>query len=432
MNKCTLDDWIVNKTGCDNTASLQQWQLARIREVVAMAKSRSPFYGSLYRDVNPDELRSIADLSRFPLTSARELAKNPYSWSCCSASQIDRIVTLKTSGTTATPKRVFFTVADQELTVDFFAHGMAGLTKAPGPTAILMPCQQEGGIGRLLAKGLSLIGVDSIPKGPVVDIAETYARIREANCDCIVGIPVQVLGLARYGATLAPEERVKLRTVLVSADTTPTSLVRELERLFECNVFTHFGMTETGFGGAVECEAHHGCHIREADMFVEIIDPATGLPVMDGEIGEIVFTTLTREAMPFIRYRTGDWGRLLSGRCDCQSFLRRLLPEGGRISEDIVLPDGGRPVSLLWMLDELLLGCENVVDIRTTLVGNHLHIVLQGVVVPDLEDARNRLYASDMLGGMLKSNVLEVTLEGERITGFSGNGMQKRLINCGV
>ena len=102
--------------------------------------------------------------------------------------------------------------------------------------------------------------------------------------------------------------------MLLSTDQAPAPLVAAIEQAWGCRVFDHYGTTETGLGGGVECEAHDGLHLREADLLFEVVEPATGRSLPDGEEGEIVFTTLTREAMPLIRYRTGDLGRLLPGR----------------------------------------------------------------------------------------------------------------------
>jgi phenylacetate-CoA ligase len=93
-----------------------------------------------------------------------------------------------------------------------------------------------------------------------------------------------------------------------------------------------YGMTEMVFGGAVQCEARSGYHMREADLYFEIVDPVRGHSVPDGEIGEIVFTTLTRIGMPLIRYRTGDLSRFIPEPCPCGSSLRRLDKIAGRIA----------------------------------------------------------------------------------------------------
>jgi phenylacetate-coenzyme A ligase PaaK-like adenylate-forming protein len=133
---------------------------------------------------------------------------------------------------------------------------------------------------------------------------------------------------------------------LLSTDYVPAAIVRGLERIWGCQVFNHYGATEMGLGGGVECEAHRGHHLREADMLFEIVNPETGEPVSDGEYGEVVFTTLTRCGMPLIRYRMGDRSRFIVGECPCGTKLRTLERVRGRFSgfvrvgdETLKLPD---------------------------------------------------------------------------------------------
>ena len=133
----------------------------------------------------------------------------------------------------------------------------------------------------------------------------------------VVGIPVQVLGLARL--SVAGGAPLHLKTVLLSTDHCSPVVATAIEAAWGCRVFDHYGTTEMGLGGGVDCEAHAGYHLREADLLVEVVDPESGAPLPDGEYGEVVFTTLTREAMPLIRYRTGDRGRFLPGACPCGS-----------------------------------------------------------------------------------------------------------------
>ena len=111
--------------------------------------------------------------------------------------------------------------------------------------------------------------------------------------------------------------------VLLSADMAPFSIRQRIEKLWECTTFNHYGLTETGWGCAVECRAGQGCHIRELDVYVEIVDE-NGQTLQDGKWGEIVVTTLGRTSFPLIRYRTGDEGRMLPGICPCGSPLKRI------------------------------------------------------------------------------------------------------------
>ena len=100
--------------------------------------------------------------------------------------------------------------------------------------------------------------------------------------------------------------------------------LQELIRVWRCRVNEHYGMTETALGGAVGCPVPGGYHIWASDLYYEIVDPDTGLPLPEGEEGETVVTTLMREAMPLIRYRTGDISRFVPGPCPCGSVLPRL------------------------------------------------------------------------------------------------------------
>jgi phenylacetate-coenzyme A ligase PaaK-like adenylate-forming protein len=124
-------------------------------------------------------------------------------------------------------------------------------------------------------------------------------------------------------------------------------------------------MTEMGYGGGVECDAHDGYHLREADLFMEIVDPTTGRVLPDGVSGEVVVTTLTRRAMPLIRYRTGDQARLLPDYCPCGSTLRRLGKVQGRLTNGAALG----PLTWLKMaaLDEALFAIPEVLNYQAEL-----------------------------------------------------------------
>jgi len=124
-------------------------------------------------------------------------------------------------------------------------------------------------------------------------------------------------------------------------------------------------MTEMGWGGGVECEARNGYHLREADLFVEIVDPETGRLLPDGEFGEIVATTLTRTGMPLIRYRTGDISRFHALPCACGTVLKRLDRIFGRINDGQCLISG-MPLTLP-VLDEALFVLPEVIDFKADL-----------------------------------------------------------------
>ncbi len=330
---------------------LLRYQMRKFQETLDFAAANSPFYGRKLTEFAGRAIRTPGDIHALPFTDANELRKFPLQFVCVSQSEIARAVTLKTSGTTACPKRIFFTEADLELTVDYFAHAMADFV-SPGQTVVIfMPGTRPDSIGQLLCTGLARIGVRGIAAGPVTDPGKARDLILEHEADCLIGIPIQILQLAR-DPELPPLPQNRIKSVILSSDYVPSPVKAAVESAWGCRVFNHYGMTEMGYAGGVECHGGYGYHFREADLYLEIIDPASGTPVPDGEPGEVVFTTLTRKGMPLIRYRTGDRARFLTEPCVCGSSLRRMEPVRGRLKNGVRLKHGG--VLNLSELDEAL------------------------------------------------------------------------------
>ena len=165
---------------------------------------------------------------------------------------------------------------------------------------------------------------------------------------------------------------------MLSTDHVSTAIRHAIEAAFGCTVYNHYGMTEMGLGGGVECEARRGYHLREADLYFEIIDPATGRVLPDGECGEVAFTTLTRRGMPLIRYRTGDVSRFLTGPCPCGAHLKTLE----RITHRL---DGRHRIGENYLtmadLDEAIFPIAGVLNFAATLARDHgrdsLHLDIQ-------------------------------------------------------
>ena len=346
-----LERWISEKTGVAGPPELerlQEYQLEKLRGTLRLVQTKSRFYMARLGAFPPEEMTCLDDLQRLPFTSASDIASCPEDFLCVSPRDISRIVTLSTSGTTGQPKRVFFTADDQELTVDFFHRGMTTMAAPGDRVMIFMPGSLPGSIGDLLSKGLSRFDCAPVVYGPIRDFADAYDALLREKIDVLVGIPSQILRLARTPASKKPA----LKSVLLSADTVPAAVARAVGDAWNCPVFGHYGMTETGLGGGVECAARDGYHLREADLLFEIVDPESGLPVPDGEYGEVVFTTLTRRGMPLLRYRTGDRSRFMTAPCPCGSVLRRLERVSGRLGDAAAL-QGGRTISIA-ALDELV------------------------------------------------------------------------------
>ena len=284
---------------------------------------------------------------------------------CVSQGQVARVVTLSTSGTTAPPKRLYFSDADLETTLDFFHHGMATMVSPGDRVLILLPSVTPDSVGDLLARALARMQVAGIVHGPVGDPGAALEKARGA--DCLVGIPVQVLAMAEQPG--AKDLRGSLKSVLLTTDYVPHSLARRVAAAWGCEVFEHYGMTETGLGAGVDCRAHQGYHLRATDLYYEVVDPAGGAPLPPGQKGELVLTTLTRQAMPLVRYRTGDWGRLLPGLCPCGGLTPRLERVSGRLNNRLDLGDGAWLP--MWLLDEALFTVPGLLDYRAALHSEH-------------------------------------------------------------
>lgn len=318
-----MEKWIAEKIGVQKLTqeNLRNYQLQKINETVNYAAANSAFYKKLFADskLPVNDWQTFTDL---PFTTAADIQKQGTKLVCVPQEEIFRIVTLHTSGTTDKPKRIYFTADDQELTVDFFDNGMQTLTEKGDNVLILLPAKTPGCVGDLLAKGLERFGAVPHRFGVPQNFAETLQYMADNNINAVVANPEHMLALA----CLAKQKqmRINLKSILLSTDFLAESLLQRLTKTFNTKVFEHYGLTETGLGGGVSCLALQGYHLREADLYFEIIDPQTGENLPDGTWGEIVFTTLTRKAMPLIRYRTGDYGRFLTEPCPCGSVLRRL------------------------------------------------------------------------------------------------------------
>jgi phenylacetate-coenzyme A ligase PaaK-like adenylate-forming protein len=362
-----LDQWVNRKIGQSGKIPLRRnylvrYQLEALNRTLAYVRQNSPYYRQQLAEISLP-LQSLDELSALPFTTAADLRRDPLALLCVSQDRITRVVTLESSGTTGTPKRLFFTDADLELTVDFFHRGMATLVSPGQRVLILMPGDLPGSVGDLLTKALARMDVRGIVYGPVHDPEAAVQTARRENIDSLVGIPVQVLAMARHAQSAKLAGRI--RSVLLSTDFVAEAVVAAIKKAWGSQVYRHYGMTEMGLGGAVECAARYGYHFREADLLVEIVDPQTRRPVPNGTPGEIVFTTLTREGMPLIRYGTGDRAAFKRAPCPCGTDLRTLDVVRGRWHDRLSLV-GDAP---LWIghLDETLFGIEDVVCYQAAL-----------------------------------------------------------------
>ena len=332
---CVLDAWISRE--CDGPEALplpdrvRATQLRLLRQTLAWAATRSRFYKRTLAGCDL-QLRSLADLARLPFTTVEDL-RRWQNFLCISQSDVQRIVTLQTSGSTGLPKRLAFSEHDLKRTALFFAVGMRQLIEPGQSLLVLLPgADRPDGVTDLLRQALSPAGIRVEGGNPAAtpdSLRDDFARVRP---DTVIGGPEQLEALLHAAAQDATLHAAacRLRGALSSGGVFRPELQENISTAFSCLTLDHYGLTESGFGGGVQCPAREGHHLRELDCLIEIIDPVTGAPLPEGQVGELVLTTLQREAMPLVRYRTGDAASLLPGPCACGSPLHRLGPVLGR------------------------------------------------------------------------------------------------------
>ena len=393
--KNPMKDWIFRKT---DGLSIREYQLEKIKETLQLAGGNSVFYKGHLKDTEIGSIKSFDDFEKLPFTTAKDLSDFGAQMPCVPQNEIERIVTLQTSGTFGDPKRVYFTAADQELTIDFFNVGMRCLVGEKDNVMILLPYNTPGSVGDLLKRGLERVGSGVFPYGLIDYYSDVYEFIFKNKITSIVGNPVQMLKLAEISKMYGLN--IELNSILLSTDYVPDAIVKRLTELWKCKVFEHYGMTEMCFGGGVFCEFLTGYHVREADLYFEIIsDKGVSLP--DGEYGEVVFTTLTRTGMPLIRYRTGDYGKFIKERCACSSELRLMEKIRKRMDGGIAI--GGNEFYMS-DFDEMFFSCDKIVDYSLELENGRLRVeittvndIMQGKK-SDKELVKRKIFTGDADG----------------------------------
>ncbi len=441
MERTPLEPWILDKIEMKKEKNIskeklreyiEKYQIKKLKENIDYVKKNSIFYKAYLKNIFPEEINSFKSFEKVPFTNPEHIKDNPLSFLCVSQRHISRIVSLNTSGTGGTSKRIYFTEEDQELTIDFFEKGMRGLVKEKDVVLILLPGDAPSSVGDLLKRGLSRINVEAYIYGIITDYYKVAQIIEEKNINCIVGIPIQVLNLKRkYNNTFDKY----IKKILLSTDYVPQTVIKELS-FKGCMVFTHYGMTEMGLGGGVECEALNGYHMREADLYFEVINPKTKEVVEDGAYGEIVCTTLTRKGMPLIRYRTGDIGRFIKEPCTCGTALKTMERVLGRFENTVSIFED-KYLSMK-ELDEALLEREEILNYKAYIDENRekecFSIIIQLQISKYMfenikEDVYKKLCEISGINEALKRKKAELIIKHDEENIESKNGTYKRKIH---
>ena len=307
-----------------------KWSLRHAYENVAMYRQRFDAAG-----VHPDDLQDLSDLARFPFTQKSDLREN-YPFGLFAVPQ-DKILRIHaSSGTTGKPTVVGYTQGDIDMWARLVARSMRASGTRPGDIVHIAYGYGlfTGGLGAHY--GAEKLGCTIVPvSGGMTERQVTL--IEDFKPKTIMVTPSYMLNiLEQYQKAGLDPRATSLEVGIFGAEPWTNAMRREVEAAFDMHAVDIYGLSEImGPGVANECvETKDGLHIWEDHFFPEIIDPQTGAVLPDGEMGELVFTTLTKEGMPMIRYRTRDLTRLLPGTA---RSMRRMEKITGRSDDMIIL-----------------------------------------------------------------------------------------------
>jgi len=308
-------NWLIEKQEGlteQNREALERMQLKKLNALLKKEKERCGFYKHL-----PESLSSLSELASLPFCDDEALAEHAGSMLLVSQSEIQRVLSDATSGTTGKAKRVFYTEGDCRHTVELFMAGLGEFVFPGSITMICMPFSGPYGLGELIAEAIENLGAKPIKAGWGRSYGELKAIMDTEQPDTFVGMPTEFLSMLRVCG------KGSLKRALVSGDACPETVLNEIEDILGTPLWPHYGSREMALGGAICCPAHEGMHLRENHVIAEIVDEH-GNVLPHGEFGELVITTIGMEALPLIRYRTGDFTRVIPGKCRCGSEVIRL------------------------------------------------------------------------------------------------------------
>ena len=321
--------------------ALEGLQLKRLNGTLRQA-ARSPYYGRS-KEVGrlvQSGVSSVEQIRELPFTTKEDMRKE-FPWGLLAAEKREAVRLHSSSGTTGNPAVVYHSRHDLDSWANLMARSMfaAGVRDSDVFQNICGYGLFTGGLG--FQYGAEKLGCLSIPAGAGNSLRQ-IKLMRDFGTSVAHAIPSYLGRLfdVFQEEGLDPRCDTRLHTLVIGAEPHTEDHRRRIEEMFGVKAYNSFGLTEmNGPGVAFECTEQNGLHIWEDAYIVEIIDPITLQPVADGETGELVMTTLDRQAMPVIRYRTRDLTRFLPGHCPCGRSHRRLDRISGR-SDDMFIVKG--------------------------------------------------------------------------------------------
>ncbi|WP_261130103.1 phenylacetate--CoA ligase PaaK [Bacillus sp. Marseille-Q3570] len=323
-----------------NTQDKEKLQLDRLQKTVQVVYENVPFYKEKFAENNitPEQIRSLEDLKKLPFTKKQDL-RDHYPFGLFAVDQKDMVRVHASSGTSGKPTVVGYTRGDIEVWSEVVARAIAAAGGEPGH--VLHNAYGyglfTGGLG--LHYGSEQLGMVTVPVSGG-NTTRQILLIEDFQPQVICGTPSYVLNIAETMEKMGKDPRqTSLKYGIFGAEPWSEEMRQTLEEKMDIKAIDIYGLSEImGPGVSIEChQAQDGLHIADDHFYVEVIDPETLEPVKDGEYGELVFTSLTKEAFPIIRYRTGDIAAIDRTTCKCGRTSVRMSRVKGRIDDMLII-----------------------------------------------------------------------------------------------
>ena len=316
---------------------LEELQLRRLKSVAEKVYNSVPFYHRKFQEagVTPEDIKSLADISRLPTTRKQDLRDNyPFGLFAVPREEVVRVHA--SSGTTGKPTVVGYTAKDIETWSDLMARDfvMVGVEKKDIFQNAVNYGFFTGGLG--VHYGIERMGAMAVPSG-VGNTERQLEIMMDFGVTILHCTPSYALYLAETAKARGVVEKLSLRIGCFGAEPWSDESRRELEEALNIKAYDSYGLSEMmGPGVAFECQEQDGLHIWEDHFLIEILDKSEQ-PCAPGEPGELVITSLTKEAMPLIRYHTGDVTYIMEDKCPCGRTSRKLHRFLGRADDMLIV-----------------------------------------------------------------------------------------------
>ncbi|MCR4686500.1 MAG: phenylacetate--CoA ligase [Lachnospiraceae bacterium] len=325
---------------CMDREQMRIMQGKRLAKQVSNVYHNVPFYRKKMQELGlePGDIKGIEDITKLPFTTKQDLRDNyPFGLLAVPKSQIVRVHA--SSGTTGKATVVAYTRKDIELWQECVARSlsMSGIDKSDKLQVAYGYGLFTGGLG--LHYGAENLGCMTVPMS-TGNTKRLVTLMEDFEATAIACTPSYLLHIAEVIEEMGVKDKLKLRTAICGAEPWTEKMRLQIEESLGIHAHDIYGLSEIcGPGVANDCEYHTGLHIQDDHFFAEIVSPDTLEPVEDGVVGELVFTTLTKEGLPLLRYRTKDLTSITHERCECGRTTPRISRFKGR-SDDMLIIRG--------------------------------------------------------------------------------------------